>query len=120
MHSTHGSWGVAAAFKLTRASFILQQLSPQIFELSKQQHGCRVVQAVLQAAAATQMDISQAVEAIIRGGLEELAVHPYGNYAVQVPPAARRMHRRRMHRRRMHRIVDARARLLAAQTHPPG
>lgn len=30
------------------------------------------------------MDVSTAVEAIIQNGLEELAVHPYGNYAVQV------------------------------------
>ena len=41
---SHGSWSVAAAFKLARPAFILEQLAPQMHALSPRQHGCRVVQ----------------------------------------------------------------------------
>ena len=81
---THGSWGVCVAFKHTKAPFILQQMSKHMYALSTQQHGCRVVQSVLQAASAAQFDLSLPVAAILEGEVEYLAMHPFGNYAVQV------------------------------------
>jgi len=55
-----------------------------VVELATQQHGCRVVQSVLQVAAGAGMDISEAVEQLVRGGLLPLALHRFANYAVQV------------------------------------
>jgi len=81
---THGSWGVCVAFKHTKALFILKQMSKHMYALSTQQHGCRVVQSVLQAASAAQLDLSEPVAAILEGEIEYLAMHPFGNYAVQV------------------------------------
>lgn len=81
---THGSWGVCIAFKHTKAPFILKQMSKHIYALSTQQHGCRVVQSVLQAASAAQLDLSLPVSAILEGEIEYLSMHPFGNYAVQV------------------------------------
>ncbi|KAL1527063.1 hypothetical protein AB1Y20_015747 [Prymnesium parvum] len=81
---THGSWGVCIAFKHTRASFILKQMSKHMYALSTQQHGCRVVQSVLQAASSAHLDLSLPVSAILGGEIEYLAMHPFGNYAVQV------------------------------------
>lgn len=81
---THGSWGVCVAFKHTNAPFILNQMSKNMYALSTQQHGCRVVQSVLQAASAAKLDLSMSVSAILEGEIEYLAMHPYGNYAVQV------------------------------------
>lgn len=81
---THGSWGVCIAFKHTKALFILKQMSKHMYALSTQQHGCRVVQSVLQAASAAQLDLSVPVSAILEGEIEYLAMHPFGNYAVQV------------------------------------
>lgn len=49
-----------------------------------QQHGCRVVQAIIQTAADAGMDVSHAVEGVVAGGLEQLALHRFANYAVQV------------------------------------
>jgi len=88
---THGSWGVCAAFSRFSgsASFVLDEVSQNVVELSRQQHGCRVVQSVLQAAADAGLDVSDAVEGIIgraqRGSeLEANAMHRFANYAVQV------------------------------------
>tara|TARA_B100000795_G_scaffold259739_1_gene234974 strand:- start:624 stop:1604 length:981 start_codon:yes stop_codon:yes gene_type:complete len=81
---THGSFGVCVSFRHTHAPFILQQLARHISALSTQQHGCRVVQSVLQAAAASGMDLHAPVQAFIDGELLYLAAHPYGNYGVQV------------------------------------
>ena len=81
---THGSFGVCVSFRHTHAPFILQQLAFHISALSTQQHGCRVVQSVLQAAAASGMDLHAPVQAFIDGELLYLAAHPYGNYGVQV------------------------------------
>ena len=80
---THGSWGLCLAFERTRAPFILAQVTRHVYALSTQQHGCRVVQAVMQAAAAAGMELSDAVAAVLDGELEYLSAHAYGNYAVQ-------------------------------------
>lgn len=82
--STHGSWGVCIAFQLTLAPFILHQIAAHIFTLGTQQHGCRVVQSVVQAAALHGMDMRPVVDTVLRGDAESLAMHPYGNYAIQV------------------------------------
>ena len=79
---SHGSWSVAAAFRLAKPSFILEQLAPQMHALSTRQHGCRVVQVVL--GAGQDLDLSVAMNSMIEGGIPALAAHPYGNYAVQV------------------------------------
>ena len=81
---THGSWGVIAAFDKTRAPFILASICEHVVPLATQQNGCRVVQAVLKAAAQGGMDIGAAVSGLIAGGLEHLATHSFANYAVQV------------------------------------
>jgi len=81
---THGSWGICLAFQCTRAPFILRQVSAHVCELAIQQHGCRVVQSVLQAAADADMDLSTALDSIVRGGLVTLSLHRFANYAVQV------------------------------------
>jgi len=80
---THGSWGICVAFKNTHAPFIVAQTAKHINALCTQQHGVRVVQQVLHEAAASQMDISAAVCALLEGELSYLAGNQYGNYAVQ-------------------------------------
>jgi len=81
---THGSWGVCVAYSATHAPFLLRQISASVVQLSLEQHGCRVVQSVLQEAGNAGVDCSAAVGRIIGGGLEELALHRFANYAVQV------------------------------------
>lgn len=82
------------------AAFILGEVSGNVGELARQQHGCRVVQAVLQAAAEKRLDVGPAVEGVLgpatdrrgRDGtpasrgceLEANALHRFANYAVQV------------------------------------
>ena len=73
---THGSFGVCVSFRHTHAPFILAQLARHISALSTQQHGCRVVQSVLQAAAAAGMDLHAPIQALIDGELLYLAAHP--------------------------------------------
>jgi len=80
---THGSWGVCIAFKHTHAPFVLVQMSKHMLALTTQQHGIRVVQQVLLEAAAAEMDIAEAVQALLEGELSYLAAHQFGNYAVQ-------------------------------------
>eukprot|EP00965_Chrysotila_dentata_P084790 2798728-Pleurochrysis_carterae.AAC.2 len=81
---THGSWGICVAFEHTRAPFMLHEVADNVCELSIQQHGCRVVQSVMQAAANAGMDLRPAVTGIIRGDVVQLASHRFANYAVQV------------------------------------
>lgn len=81
---THGSWGICVAFEHTRAPFVLHEIASSVYELSIQQHGCRVVQSVMQAAAKADMDLRPAVEGIIGSGVMALASHRFANYAVQV------------------------------------
>jgi len=80
---THGSWGVCVAFKQTRAPFILAQMAKHMATLATQQHGIRVVQQVLNEAAACGMDLSAAVGALLEGELGFIAAHSFGNYSVQ-------------------------------------
>jgi len=81
---THGSWGVCVAYSTTRAPFVLRQLSAAVVRLSLEQHGSRVVQYVLKEAGNAGTDCSAAFDRILGGGLEELALHRFANYAVQV------------------------------------
>merc|ERR1712151_595740 len=81
---THGSWGICIAFEHTRAQFILDEVAENVRELAIQQHGCRVVQSVLQDAAKAGMDVRSAVSGIISSDVLLLASHRFANYAVQV------------------------------------
>jgi pumilio RNA-binding family len=63
-------------------------MSEDVVSLSMQQHGCRVVQAIIQTASAAGMDVSLAINGVIAGGLEQLSLHKFANYAVQVPEPA--------------------------------
>jgi len=81
---TYGSWGVCVAYSATRAPFVLRQLSAAVVRLSLEQHGSRVVQYVLKEAGNAGIDCSAAVDRVLGGGLEELALHRFANYAVQV------------------------------------
>lgn len=82
--SVHGSWGVCALFKHTHAPHILAEVGCSIYSLSMQQHGCRVVQSVLQEASEAGLDLGPPTAALLAGDLESLSMHPFGNYAVQV------------------------------------
>tara|TARA_B100000513_G_scaffold89049_2_gene37366 strand:- start:2255 stop:4441 length:2187 start_codon:yes stop_codon:yes gene_type:complete len=95
---THGSWGVCAAFKATRAVWILQEVADAMPDLCMRQHGVRVIQTIMQEAAEHAMDTAPAVEALLRDASGEcafeLSLHSYGNYAVQAclrhgPPEGR-------------------------------
>jgi len=48
-------------------------MSEDVVGLSMQQHGCRVVQAIIQTAGAAGMDVSVAVNGVIAGGLNILS-----------------------------------------------
>jgi len=80
---THGSWGVCIAFKRTHLPFIVAQMAKNMTALATQQHGIRVVQQVLNEAAACSMDVHGPVKALLEGELGSVAQHAYGNYAVQ-------------------------------------
>ncbi|KAL3908762.1 MAG: hypothetical protein SGPRY_009668 [Prymnesium sp.] len=81
---THGSWGVCACYKRTHLPFILADVCEHLPLLSIRQHGCRVVQRVLAEAAACGAGVSRAAQVLLSSDLSNLAVDPYGNYAVQV------------------------------------
>jgi len=81
---THGSWGICIVFEHTRAQFILDEVAENVRELAIQQHGCRVVQSVLQDAAKAGMDLRVAVSGILAADPLLLASHRFANYAVQV------------------------------------
>jgi len=81
---THGSWGICAAYKRSHAAFILSDVVEHIEALSKQQHGCRVVQRVLAEAAASGAGVDAAAQKLLQCDVGRLAVDPFGNYAVQV------------------------------------
>jgi len=81
---THGSWGVCAAYKRTHAPFLLDGVVEQLEALAVQQHGCRVVQRVLAEAAVSGAGVASAAGRLLQANLPQLAMDPYGNYAVQV------------------------------------
>jgi len=84
---THGSWSVVAAFKCTRAPFILAELARDIGRLSTMQNGSRVVQRVLQDVADHGEDLSAAMDSLLSLGapsLTGLAQDRFGNYVVQI------------------------------------
>lgn len=76
---------MCVAFEKTRAPFVLEQVAAQLYALSTSQHGVRVVQRVVKAAAAARMELAAIGEATAAGGdVAQLAAHQFGNYAVQV------------------------------------
>ena len=86
---THGSWGVCVAYRATRAPFVLRQLSAAVVRLSLEQHGSRVVQYVLKEAGNAGIDCSAAVDRVLGGGLEELALHLMSNGVVRMAIVSR-------------------------------
>ena len=94
---THGSWSVVAAYKCTRAPFILAEIAADITRLSALQNGSRVVQRVLLDAATAGEDITAATGALLglsQPALASLSEDRFGNYVVQIalrhaPPAQR-------------------------------
>ena len=84
--NTAGSWGVVAAYRHSRASFILKEIAADVAYLSMQQDGVRVVQRVMEQAAASDIGLTDIAAALTNPGcdLEKLALHPFGNYTVQV------------------------------------
>lgn len=85
--STHGSWSAVAAYKHTRASFLLEELSTDIGKLAGLQNGSRVVQRVLLDAAQAGEDVAAPLDALLGLGpdrLVKLAQDRFGNYVVQI------------------------------------
>merc|ERR1719506_3174170 len=77
--NTNGSWGVCVAFEKTRAPFVFEQVAAQLYALSTSQHGVRVVQRVVKAAAAARMQLAAVGEAAAAGGdVAQLAAHQFG------------------------------------------
>lgn len=82
---TNGSWGVCVAFEATCAPFILEEVSRGLHTLATHQHGVRVAQRVMKAAAAAGMSLHPIGNALVASGdISTLATHRFGNYVVQV------------------------------------
>jgi len=85
--SVNGSWSVCAAFKATRAPFIVAEIAASIRTLATQQSGSRAVQKILPEASSNDVDTRCVVAALTACGTDELArlaVDQYGNYVVQI------------------------------------
>merc|ERR550514_2315288 len=70
--STHGSWSAVAAYKHTRASFLLEELATDIGKLAGLQNGSRVVQRVLLDAAQAGEDVAAPLDALLGLGPDRL------------------------------------------------
>ena len=82
---TYGSWGVCVAFERCLPAWMLHEVASQLEQLAMQQQACHVVQSVLKVAASRGLDLSGAIDALLRAPtLPQLAAHPFANYAVQI------------------------------------
>ena len=82
---TYGSWGVCVAFERCLPAWMLHEVTSQLEQLAMQQQACHVVQSVLKVAASRGLDLSGAIDALLRAPtLPQLAAHPFANYAVQI------------------------------------
>jgi len=85
--SPHGSWGLCAAFRATRAPFIVSEIGQAIVPLSSRINGSRAVQKIVPEAACHDVDVLPVLNQLIASGpptLERLANDHFGNYVIQI------------------------------------
>jgi len=85
--TTNGSWSLCAAFRATRAQFIIKEISQAIITLSMHVNGSRAVQRIVPDAASHDMDVTPVVISLIESSpavLQRLSSDQYGNYVVQI------------------------------------
>jgi len=85
--TTNGSWSLVAAFRATRAGFIITEISQHILTLSTHVNGSRAVQRIVPDAASHETDVTPVVISLIESPpahLQRLASDQYGNYVVQI------------------------------------